>query len=91
MADAAGGSVLPAERVERVVGAILDELLGAGAAGGVAPDEPLMSAGVNSTLAVALTERLEERLGVALPPTLVGGGDGLMLRLCCCFGHGFVP
>jgi hypothetical protein len=46
-------------------------LLGAGAPP-LGADEPLMGAGVNSTLAVALTGRLEERLGVALPPTLVG-------------------
>lgn len=48
----------------------VSQLLGEGAAG-VAPDAPLMSAGVTSTLAVQLTQLLEEAVGVELPGTLV--------------------
>jgi hypothetical protein len=56
--------------LEQLVASEVAALLGAGAPP-LGVDEPLMGAGVNSTLAVALTGRLEERLGVALPPTLV--------------------
>eukprot|EP00883_Tetradesmus_obliquus_P011533 jgi/Sobl393_1/4315/SZX67650.1 len=54
-----------------VVKEAIAELLGAAAAGGIGEDEPLMQAGVNSTLAVQLTGQLEDRLGVSLPATLV--------------------
>jgi len=59
-----------AAQVEQIVAAVVADLLGSGAAP-LPPDEPLMAAGVNSSLAVMLTGRLEERLGVVLPPTLV--------------------
>jgi hypothetical protein len=72
--------------LEQLVASVVGDLLGAAAgAAPLAPDEPLMAAGVTSTLAVALTGRLEERLGVALPPTLVRapgvgwGAQGLSL------------
>jgi hypothetical protein len=70
----------PAAALEQLVASVVGDLLGAppGAAP-LAADEPLMAAGVTSTLAVALTGRLEERLGVALPPTLV--------RLACWVGR----
>jgi acyl carrier protein len=48
----------------------LAQLLG-GSAGGVAADAPLMSAGLTSTLAVQLTQLLEEAVGAELPGTLV--------------------
>jgi acyl carrier protein len=54
-----------------VLQSTLRELLGPEAAAGIAHDEPLMSAGLNSTLAVALTTQLEATLGTSLPPTLV--------------------
>ena len=49
-------------------------LLGGGSAaeaGGMTADMPLMSSGVTSTLAVQLTQQLEEALGTELPGTLV--------------------
>jgi hypothetical protein len=66
----------PAAALEQLVASVVGDLLGAppGAAP-LAADEPLMAAGVTSTLAVALTGRLEERLGVALPPTLVSSWE----------------
>lgn len=48
----------------------LAQLLG-GSAGSVAADAPLMSAGLTSTLAVQLTQLLEEAVGAELPGTLV--------------------
>ena len=42
-----------------------------GSAADVAPDAPLMSAGLTSTLAVQLTQLLEEAVGAELPGTLV--------------------
>lgn len=47
------------------------ELMGADAASSISLDDPLMSSGVNSTAAVALTTQLEVSLGTSLPPTLV--------------------
>jgi acyl carrier protein len=52
------------------VSAAVAELLGSSAAG-ISQDEPLMQAGVNSTLAVQLTGQLESTLGTSLPATLV--------------------
>lgn len=46
------------------------QMLG-GATGDVAADEPLMAAGLTSTLAVQLTQRLEGVVGSELPGTLV--------------------
>ncbi|KAL4853302.1 4-hydroxybutyrate--CoA ligase 2 [Chlorella vulgaris] len=48
----------------------LAQLLG-GSTGGVAADAPLMSAGLTSTLAVQLTQLLEEAVGAELQGTLV--------------------
>lgn len=57
----------------QLVAAAVAELLGSTAAGGISADEPLMQAGVNSTLAVQLTGQLEATLGTSLPATLVRG------------------
>jgi hypothetical protein len=65
----AGASVEAA--MASVVKEAIADLLGAAAAGGIGEDEPLMQAGVNSTLAVQLTGQLEDRVGVSLPATLV--------------------
>lgn len=54
-----------------LIQAALADLLGADAAGGIGLDDPLISSGVNSTTAVALTSQLESSLGASLPPTLV--------------------
>lgn len=51
--------------------AALGSLVGEAAAAALGGDEPLMSAGLTSTLAVQLTQQLEERLGAELPGTLV--------------------
>jgi hypothetical protein len=55
----------------QLVSAAVAELLGSSAAAGISEDEPLMQAGVNSTLAVQLTGQLETTLGTSLPATLV--------------------
>lgn len=55
-----------------LVQSAISDLLGNAGAAAIGPDDPLMSSGVNSTLAVALTGQLECRLKVNLPPTLVG-------------------
>jgi hypothetical protein len=55
----------------QLVSAAVAELLGSSAAAGISEDEPLMQAGVNSTLAVQLTGQLEATLGTSLPATLV--------------------
>ena len=60
---------VPAMR--RTIVAAIASLLGEAAAAGVGGDEPLMSAGLTSTLAVQLTQQLEEGLGTELPGTLV--------------------
>lgn len=54
-----------------LISAAIDEVLGSDAAASIGPHDPLLSSGVNSTAAVAVTARLEAALGVALPPTLV--------------------
>lgn len=56
--------------IELIKAAVAD-LLGADTAQTISLDDPLMSAGVNSTTAVALTTQLEASLGTSLPPTLV--------------------
>jgi hypothetical protein len=55
----------------QLVSAAVAELLGSSAAASISEDEPLMQAGVNSTLAVQLTGQLETALGTSLPATLV--------------------
>jgi acyl carrier protein len=67
-ADAAAGSQA---QMSALVKSALEDLLGSEAAGSIREGDPLMTAGLNSTAAVALTQRLESSLGVALPPTLV--------------------
>lgn len=57
--------------VRSMVVTALGALLGEPAAHAVGADEPLMSAGLTSTLAVQLTQRLEEALSKELPGTLV--------------------
>ena len=57
--------------VRSMIVAALGALLGDPSARAVGGDEPLMSAGLTSTLAVQLTQRLEESLGRELPGTLV--------------------
>ena len=59
------------ETVRRSIVSVLGTLLGQEAAEAMNADEPLMSAGVTSTLAVQLTQKLEEALGTELPGTLV--------------------
>ncbi len=54
-----------------LISATLQDLLGPDIGAAILPDEPLMTSGVNSTTAVALTSRLEQALGVELPATLV--------------------
>jgi acyl carrier protein len=54
-----------------LVQAAISDVLGPTATAGIAADDPLMSAGVTSTLAITLTNRLEKALGVSLPATLV--------------------
>lgn len=49
----------------------ISDLIGAAAASSISMDDPLMSSGINSTAAVALTTQLEASLGTSLPPTLV--------------------
>lgn len=56
---------------EQLVSSAVADLLGSSAAAGIGRDEPLMQAGVNSTLAVQLTGQLESTLGASLPATLV--------------------
>ncbi len=71
-AVAASPPVAPTATFQQLVASVVSDLLGSSPSWPpLAPDEPLMSAGINSSLAMALTGRLEERLGVALPPTLV--------------------
>jgi acyl carrier protein len=64
---AAAGEASMAE----VIKAALSDLLGTDAASSISLDDPLMSSGVNSTTAVALTTQLETSLSTSLPPTLV--------------------
>lgn len=66
-AKAAGGVAA----MRTAVAAALAAVMGEEAAAAVGGNEPLMSAGVTSTLAVQLTQQLEERLGSELPGTLV--------------------
>jgi hypothetical protein len=69
-AAAAAAPDATATAVQLVAAAVAD-LLGSSAAAGISQDEPLMQAGVNSTLAVQLTGQLETTLGTSLPATLV--------------------
>ena len=59
------------EKMRDLVRSALEEVLGLEVAGSIQEGDPLMTAGLNSTAAVALTQRLENSLGVTLPPTLV--------------------
>jgi acyl carrier protein len=54
-----------------VVQDTIREVLGAAPGSAIPENEPLMLAGVNSTAAVAVTQRLQSALGVDLPATLV--------------------
>jgi hypothetical protein len=76
-----GAAAAAAAAASLLVQATVGDLLGLAPAEGaaLAADEPLMAAGLNSSLAVVLTGRLEERLGVPLPPTLVGGARNLSI------------
>lgn len=62
------------DQLQVMAGVVQDtirEVLGAAPGSAIPEDEPLMLAGVNSTAAVALTQRLQSTLGVDLPATLV--------------------
>jgi acyl carrier protein len=63
MSTASGGTILVRD--------VLGDLLGESATTRIDNASPLLAAGLTSTSAVALTGQLEQRLGVALPPTLV--------------------
>lgn len=63
MSTASGGTILVRD--------VLGDLLGESATMRIDNASPLLAAGLTSTSAVALTGQLEQRLGVALPPTLV--------------------
>lgn len=54
-----------------LVSSAVHQLLGIGAH--IGPSVPLMTAGLNSTTAVALASSLETATGKSLPPTLVSG------------------
>lgn len=62
---------LLAAAMKRSIVAAIGSLLGEAVALGIGGDEPLMSAGLTSTLAVQLTQQLEASLGAELPGTLV--------------------
>jgi len=66
-----GSAGLSEATVTDLIRSALQDLLGPDVAQGISLDDPLMSSGVNSTTAVALTTQLEGRLGTSLPPTLV--------------------
>jgi acyl carrier protein len=55
----------------QLIKSAISDLIGAAAASSISLDDPLMSSGINSTAAVALTTQLESSLGTSLPPTLV--------------------
>ena len=57
--------------MQRAILAAIGSLLGEQAARSIGGDEPLMSAGLTSTLAVQLTQQLEASVGIELPGTLV--------------------
>ena len=59
------------ETMRSTIVAALSALMGSAAAVAVGGDEPLMSAGLTSTMAVQLTQQLEASLGAELPGTLV--------------------
>eukprot|EP00878_Enallax_costatus_P026308 GHUV01028223.1.p1 GENE.GHUV01028223.1~~GHUV01028223.1.p1 ORF type:complete len:218 (-),score=64.44 GHUV01028223.1:574-1227(-) len=63
-----------------LVAAAVQELLGAGRH--IDPSAPLMTAGLNSTTAVALAASLETATGNTLPPTLVSGVVGSWCLVC---------
>jgi len=68
------GAALPADPEASMAALVLralDDILGSDVAAGIDAEAPLMTSGVNSTAAVAVTGRLEAALGVSLPPTLV--------------------
>jgi acyl carrier protein len=66
-ADPAAGEAAMAQLIKSAI----SDLIGAAAASSISMDDPLMSSGINSTAAVALTTQLEASLGTSLPPTLV--------------------
>lgn len=66
-----GSAGMSEETVTELIRSALQDLLGPDVAQGISLDDPLMSSGVNSTTAVALTTQLEGSLGTSLPPTLV--------------------
>jgi acyl carrier protein len=70
-AAAADSTASREDAVTDAIKAAIADLLGPDAASSIRLDDPLMSSGVNSTTAVALTTLLETRLGTSLPPTLV--------------------
>lgn len=63
-----------------LVSAAVHELLGT--ATPVDPSAPLMTAGLNSTTAVALAAALETATGNSLPPTLVRDEGDLLVLVC---------
>jgi acyl carrier protein len=71
LATNAAKPAVDANAVRQAVIAAVGALLGDPAASSIGEDEPLMSAGLTSTLAVQLTQQLEESLSLALPGTLV--------------------
>ena len=55
----------------QLVTAAVQDVLGPDSSRGLDPTAPLMSAGLNSTMAVSLAATIEAAVGTAVPPTLV--------------------
>jgi acyl carrier protein len=71
------------------VAALVSEAVAGVIGADVAPDQPLMAAGLDSLGAVELRNALERKLAVALPPTLVfdyPSMEALSGYLVCCVG-----
>lgn len=62
----------------QLVTAAVQDVLGPDSSRGLDPTAPLMSAGLNSTMAVSLAATIEAAVGTAVPPTLVSLGVTLL-------------
>ena len=75
MPTPAGGSAAAAASAHaaalQLVTAAVQDVLGRDSSSGLDPSAPLMSAGLNSTMAVTLAASIEAAVGNAVPPTLV--------------------